>query len=94
MTASITIVNTSNWDGENFQVSQKFGGNSQLLKPGESTILNPPTGSGDAIEVRAVPAFDGETKPILAPGVEPGEYGVTKRHNNQVFPKVRVTFEG
>lgn len=89
MTASITIVNTSNWDGENFRITRKHGGESHVLKPGESTELHPEHGSDDPVDVQAQPEFDKETRPIYAPGVT----GRT-RHNEQVFPKVRVTFEG
>ena len=88
MTASITIVNTSNWDGENF----RLGGN-RVLRPGDSVVIHPEHGSDNATELSLTPEFK-DTKPIQAPGsdLDPSS-GESTRHNRQVFPKVRVTFE-
>ena len=87
MTASITIVNTSNWDGEDFRLEGEG-----LLKPGDSVELHPEAGE-DSLNLNIRKEFAKEQKPIYAPGVESRQYGGTRRHNGQVFPKVSVTFE-
>ena len=90
MTASITIVNTSNWDGEDFRIARLEG--SELLKPGDSVELHPHA-EEDSLNINIRKEFAKEPKPIHAPGVQSRQYGGTRRHNGQVFPKVSVTFE-
>ena len=51
MTMSLTLVNTSNWDNENYEVTDKYG-NSVTIKPGESIVLYPDEAMP---EIRAVP---------------------------------------
>ena len=91
MTASITIVNTSNWDGEDFRIRPRAGqtlGEGTKLRPGESMVLHPGIESDGDMELSLQKDFVELTKPIHAPGV----IGRT-RHDGQVCPKVRVTFE-
>ena len=45
MTQSLTIVNTSNWDGEDYLINQDgYGPLAVTLKPGESEVVYPKEG--------------------------------------------------
>ena len=93
MTASITIVNTSNWDGEDFRVVREGEKGTRLLRPGEVLEIHPEHASDDPIELAVHPEFSKKTAPIEVPQVVAYPEGGARRQNKQVFPKVRVTFE-
>ena len=92
MTRSITIVNTSNWEREDYNVT--VDGKPYYLKPGSSVEVTPDTvGSVQIEEIEPT----GMTVPFyLHASVErdakDGVRGV-KREDKQVFPKVTVSFE-
>ena len=70
MTRSVTIVNTSNWDGEDWEVVAKNPNNPDAdpevtrIRPGESCMVNP------AYEDVSFRAVDDGNKPFHLTGVE------------------------
>ena len=54
MTMSLTLVNTSNWDNEDYEVTDRHG-DVTIIKPGESVIVYP---SEDEPTVKAIPYHD------------------------------------
>lgn len=91
MTRSVTIVNTSNWDNEDYIITRKRTMDSDpettTLKPGESLTISPGDKEVFGIE-KSVPEGK-EPKPFSAPKV------VGQRTKTvQLIPKVKVEFEG
>ena len=83
MTKSITVVNTSNWDGEDVELELTQGGTptpSRLhnLQPGEKVQISLEGGNKDIL-VRS--NSKEETKPFVLSG-------------KQVYPQVSVGFNG
>ena len=67
MTRSVTIVNTSNWDGEDWIVKQRFGPNKwdeTTIKPGEAirSMLGSPNWE---VQVEAVESSYAETVQVV-----------------------------
>ena len=97
MTRSLTIVNTSNWEHEDYEIRLK---NKQLkdeqldtvrLKPGEQMAFQP-----DYVEVVSIHAIEEQDiKPFEEIDMkhEYKQYSKTIRGTKQVIPKVTVTFE-
>ena len=101
MTRSITIVNTSNWDGEDYLIEIPGSKESVRVRPGESVSFTPSldlqaaNGSCSGIALRedeaGVPVpFEQDTVEVFEGGKWPK---VSWRKRKQVFPKVRVTIE-
>lgn len=82
MTHSITLVNTSNWDGENYKITG-VGPTEVTLRPGEKIEFVP---NG---EVTFEQADVEPTTPFITPGI--GEDS-GRRKDIQVTPKVMVYF--
>lgn len=78
MTMSLTIVNTSNWDGESYII------NGQRIKPGEFIVLHP---GGDGTVDLPIEAIHEDEKPFYVPCVKEG-----KLTYKQTWPEVTVTF--
>lgn len=99
MTRSLTIVNTSNHEGEDYEIKTPGLGDGVNLKPGESItfspavtskVLNP--GFVDTKERSPVSIRESgleRPKPFMSPTIS--ESG--KRKDRQVFPRVKVEFE-
>ena len=89
MTRSVTVVNTSNWDGEDYIV-KRVGFDNKLeetrLRPGEYFRFAPRDGQS----VTLVEASDGGPVPFSAAQVKGGDVG--KRADEQVWPRVKVEF--
>ena len=84
MTRSLTVTNTSNWDGEDYRVPVPHG-EPAYLKPGDSICFTPPDGWTPG------PIQEAQSKkpvPFLVPAVNSGG----KRRDLQVMPDVRVVF--
>ena len=88
MTRSITIVNNSNWDGEDYVLKSnvEFGpGEMEVtLKPGEMRTLTPRKGqeiSFDAVDSK-------EPEPFYKPIIEENRLG-----RKQILPRVKVSLE-
>ena len=104
MTRSITIVNTSNWDGEDYLIGIPGQENQVRMRPGESVCFTPaqvimegerlsPTCQPvelDAVEGGTPTPFEQDTVEVFEGGKWPK---VSWRKRKQVFPKVRVTIE-
>ena len=102
MTRSITIVNTSNWDGENYAVEVPHTEAPVLIRPGESVRFTPTraaTDEGglsptcwpiqlDALEGKTPTPFEIDTVEAVEQWPKTGE-----RKRKQAFPQVRVTIE-
>ena len=83
MTRSVTITNTSNWDGEDYIFPDPYG-KIVRIRPGESNTFTPPADYALTFE-----EAEGKTpEPFMAPGEKSG-----KRADKQVMPHVRVVFE-
>ena len=91
MTRSITIVNTSNWEHEDYKVT--VHGTPYHLKPGSSIEVTPATANSIQVEeAEPKPAQPFYVPTSVARHTREGVSGVT-RDDKQVFPKVVVTFE-
>lgn len=67
MTKSITIVNTSNWDGEDVELDSQAileGTGKKILRPGESIKLNYPFAGEVSLDVRVTDKEKDKTAPI------------------------------
>ena len=93
MTRSITIVNTSNWQNEDYEI-EVIGQEKRLLQPGESMQFTPASGLTDQalqtgicepVAIRKVGII--EPQPFRVP------VGGVRRKDRPVVPKVSVTFE-
>ena len=100
MTRSITIVNTSNWDGEDYLIGIPGSKDSVRVRPGESVRFTPSldlqgaNGSCSGIALREDEA--GVPVPFEVDTVEEDYAKWPKtgyRKRKQVFPEVRVTIE-
>ena len=78
MTMSLTLVNTSNWDNEDYLVEHAsiYSEGKQVIKPGETVVVYP---HKDMDPVKVTPQKEGE-----AP---------FKMNGRQMVPKVDVGFE-
>lgn len=93
MTMSLTLVNTSNWDGEEYIVKDANGGWAdgkraelvKTIKPGESMVVYPDKDGGTNYKVEAV-QYD--ERPFYIPEMQGVRLG-----KKQVQPKLTVTFE-
>ncbi len=93
MTMSVTIVNTSNWKGENLQVAvvktdpstgKKTTPHVEILKPGESMNEHGISPAGDGKmneEIRVKAIREEKTEPLR------------DKSGRQVFPRVKVEME-
>ena len=83
MTRSITIVNTSNWDGEDYRIDPQDGYNKPVtLKPGESC--------------QVFPKADGEQQPKMDPVTPRGKpvpFDLKGINSRQVVPRIEVVFK-
>ena len=102
MTRSITIVNTSNWDGEDYLIKIPGKEDQVRMRPGESVGFTPEQFMEDG-------ALSPTCRPVLLKAVEgatptPFEQDWVEedyarwpktgwRKRKQVFPKVQVTIE-
>ena len=101
MTRSITIVNTSNWDGEDYLIEIPGIDGQVRMRPGESVCFTPEQFAEDiALSQTCKPleliAVEGKTptpfeKDTVVEEASWPKSGTRKR--KQVFPKVRVTIE-
>lgn len=89
MTRSVTIVNTSNWDNEDYMVEKLSFDNKRekiRLRPGEMVTFTPKNGE-DVRITESVPEGK-EIEPIYRTATRAG-----KRDDGQVWPCVEVTFD-
>ena len=102
MTRSITIVNTSNWDGEDYLIGIPGLEDSIRMRPGESVEFTPTqVMQGGALSTVCKPvqldAVEGKTPtPFEEDTIETRESSWPKigtRRREQVKPRVRVYFE-
>ena len=90
MTRSVTIVNTSNWDNEDYIVKKEGWDGSEeeiCLRPGESATFTPKDGK-PVVLAESVPEGK-EPIPFYRQASKNG-----KRDDEQVWPCVEVTFGG
>ena len=82
MTRSITIVNTSNWDGEDYLIDPQDGYNKPMaLKPGELC--------------QVYPKENGEQQPVVTPVTprgKPAPFALKGIDSRQVVPRIEVAF--
>ena len=102
MTRSITIVNTSNWDGEDYLIGVPGVEGQVRMRPGESVEFTPTqVMEGGALSPTCQPveldAVEGKTPtPFHEDTIETRESSWPKsgtRKRKQIFPKVRVYIE-
>ena len=94
MTRSVTIVNTSNWDGEDYEIVERHAGAPHAketvtrLRPGERVMVNP---DYNDIEFRAVGYSDQRAQPFYLTGIKHArtkdKLGVSSGYG-QVYPFV------
>ena len=90
MTRQIAIVNLSNWDGEDYEVSQEYRLKPTRLKPGEHVLFVP----NDKL-IKVEPIEEEEPKPFRAPMLtyrsrttcDAGE-----QRKSQVIPRMKIWF--
>ena len=88
MTMSLTIVNTSNWQGEDYIVTEPATADTPVraktIKPGERTVVTPGEGGSEYI----VTAVRANEKPFVAPMMKKnGTLGT-----GRTWPEVTVKF--
>ena len=90
MTMSLTIVNTSNWDGEDYIVTEPATADSparaKTIKPGERTVVSPRDDGTNEFVITATVKED--KKPFVVPVMKKdGTMGTA-----QTWPEVIVKF--
>ena len=105
MTRSITIVNTSNWDGEDYLIGIPGVEGQVRIRPGESVTFTPlldehgadsPGAEGSCHRIALREDVEKAPVPFEVDMVEEDYAKWPKtgyRKSKQVFPKVRVTIE-
>ena len=99
MTRSITIVNTSNWDGEDYLIEIPGSKDSVRVRPGESVSFTPSLdlqGANGSCSGIALREDEGKTPTPFEQDTVVEEASWPKsgtRKRKQVYPKVRVTIE-
>ena len=105
MTRSITIVNTSNWDGEDYAVPVAGIEDLVYIRPGESVEFTPlldehakdsPGAEGSCHRIALREVVGKAPVPFEVDTIEEDSTKWPKtgyRKRKQVFPKVRVTIE-
>ena len=78
MTMSVTITNTSNWDGENIEL--EVNGKVQLLVPGENIVLSMQSATRG---IRIKDASELKIKPFLD----------KDQNGRQIFPRALTIWE-
>ena len=81
MTASVQIINTSNWDGEDVVITTNQGGNivNTVLKPGDGLDINKSYGNTTSLSADIGFVDNPDSKPFYLNG-------------KQVYPQVTVGF--
>ena len=95
MTRSITLTNTSNWDGENYHIEGlPYHPEGVTLKPGESVTFTPHHIDDEQprITFEAQSPLQG-TRPFYVPALDGGKTGRPRRLDKQVMPRVHVEWE-
>ena len=92
MTRSLTITNTSNWDGENYSVDGlPYQLDTVILRPGESMLFMPDANADKSPTFTAVDG--GMPSPFVVPETYTDSDGVLRCRNKNVVPRVKVVFE-